>query len=222
MSDYEELKDLLLDVVEFFQDVTVYVFRSLCSIEWWSILAATLILKHFTIRPLLEDYYRKSFVRRQEVRRRRLRDTLNDPILLIGLERRLERIHKGHKQLVLENIQNLRILSETEISADDDTKGEEKRQTLRMILWSTSILSLLAIQAGVFTIDCFTWRHEYSLEHASRYHTDMCVGGIWSLAICFVHWVDNYCLYQKVYSVRRKHKPTKPTANDLEAPLLQN
>ena len=87
------------------------------------------------------------------MRRRRLRDTLNDPVLLAGL--RADYLGSGKDPERLEDAMGeLRAYSNEPVSADDDTKGEEKMQAIKS-LWRMTLLEIISIfllrNAIVFT-----------------------------------------------------------------------
>mmetsp|Transcript_13013 Transcript_13013/g.19744 ORF Transcript_13013/g.19744 Transcript_13013/m.19744 type:complete len:251 (+) Transcript_13013:56-808(+) len=94
---------------------------------------ATIGLKRTILRQRLEQCYKKSYAKRIRARRRRLRDMMNDPVLVLDLERRFDYHHPNDKQRVLQEMDALRTLANTEIKQEDENKGDERRRTTKSI-----------------------------------------------------------------------------------------
>lgn len=108
--------------------------------------SATLLIKRYFFRPVLESHLKKKYTARLRSRRRRLQELLRDPMLLVGLERELERRYNGDKRRIMTDLENLRLLTETEVTEEqDDCKGDEKQQAAYVLLIGTSVLSVITL-----------------------------------------------------------------------------
>ena len=108
--------------------------------------SATLLIKRYFFRPVLESHLKKKYAARLRSRRRRLQELLRDPTLLVGLERELERRYNGDKRRVMTDLENLRLLAETDVSEEPDChKGDEKQQAAYVLFVGTSILSVATL-----------------------------------------------------------------------------
>lgn len=135
MGFFQEVLDAVVDVCLY--GTGLY---RLGSWNLWIWLVSTILLKHQVVRPMLEKYGKKTAVERRRRKQRRLKDTLNDPVLVIGLEHKYMKFFKGDKQAALQAIDNLRDMAEKEIKEDDEPKGSEKRVAAEWLLLGTAIV----------------------------------------------------------------------------------
>lgn len=124
----------------------------LLSLTFWLLLVATMVLKQHVLLPRLEQHYKKTHAVRAQRRKRRLRDTLNDPVLALNLEEQLLRRWdiQGDRTKMLEAMQQIREMSEDTADAGEDsekggatTKGQEKYEAANAIFYGTIFASIL-------------------------------------------------------------------------------
>mmetsp|Transcript_12325 Transcript_12325/g.18924 ORF Transcript_12325/g.18924 Transcript_12325/m.18924 type:complete len:252 (-) Transcript_12325:246-1001(-) len=236
-----DLWESLLD----FRDIVISGLFAEDAISFWVVVFATIGLKRIFFRPCLEKKYKSSFARRQRLKQRRLRDTLNDPILVLGLEKRLDRQFDGNRKQVLEAMNQLRTKSEREVTDDDDSRGEEKRQAASVILRGTLAFCLFFIHfqsfAYLYSITTTTHRVDFSMSRRVEVNgsynggTDGKVEVLVQLAAFgIIHLGDSYLVYRNATQKPKRRGitvsraidriegggDTNATRCDLEEPLL--
>ena len=101
---------------------------------------STIGLKRKFLRPYLEKKAKANFVYKVRLRKRRLRETLNDPVLVSDLKRRI----RGTPDQVSQAIDRLRTMSEQEVDNNDDcSRGQEKKEAGSTIMFGTVLVALL-------------------------------------------------------------------------------
>lgn len=128
----------------------------LLSLSFWLTLVATLMLKQCVLLPRLEQHYKKTHAARAQRRKRRLRETLNDPVLALHMEEQLLRRRdiQGDRTKMLEAMQQIREMSQQDTADGDDqddewgkggatTKGQEKYEAANAIFYGTLLVSIL-------------------------------------------------------------------------------
>jgi hypothetical protein len=221
----EDLWDITLDCWD-------RILSKLCSKIFWILLFLTLILKHYVLRPWLENYYKETYATRQQRKKRRLRDALNDPVLVIDLENRFLQSFGGDKQKVLQAMEDLRnyagTTAETDDVADDDhdTKGEEKMQAAKS-MWTLTILASMGL-FGVLniaaTLDFGYWGME-GVEDECYEFGDSISFFLFSIA----HLLHSYVVLRRATKGRNR-RPSRSSKmqtetmenNTLEQPLLSS
>lgn len=146
-----------------------FVEASLSYIGWWVALIGSVLFKRCKLRPWLERHYKTTYIRRLQIRKRRLRDILNDPVLVLDLERSMEKQYKGNRKRVLEAIERLRQNAQADVPTDgedDDgedhdanTKGDSKKQAAKTIFYGTIAIGVsLHSILNIFGLDMdSTW-----------------------------------------------------------------
>ena len=187
--------------------------------------SATLLIKRYFFRPVFESHLKKKYAARLRSRSRRLQDLLCDQMLLAGLERQLERRYNGDKRRVMTDLENLRLLAETEvIEEQDNTKGDEKHQAAYVLLVGTSMLSVvvllsfsvynLILHMGMDFDSALTWQLRRDLCG------DMQTVDVFlpyaTYAFLFVHFVDSSAMVAMLPGARKKRLVTECTVVDVE------
>jgi len=137
-----DLMDSLLDLGDLVTDSLFPQQLSLwfCLVIWSMVFGSTIGLKRRFLRPYLEKKAKANFVYKVRLRKRRLRETLNDPVLVSDLKRRI----RGTPDQVSQAIDRLRTMSEQEVDNDDDcSRGQEKKEAGSTIMFGTVLVALL-------------------------------------------------------------------------------
>ena len=141
--------DLLLDFLECLQ--------SQLSVFFFVVLVGSLMGKQWYLRPWLEHYYKKAYAERSKVRKRRLRDTLNDPVLLVQIEENLLKRPDidGDRQKMLQALEEIRDHANRDTSAEGledkaTTKGYEKIEAANMILRATILIAIVGFCCSTY------------------------------------------------------------------------
>jgi hypothetical protein len=217
-----------MDLLDSMMDVgSCVVYSTLLSIAWWAaLMIGSVVLKRYNLRPWLERH----FVQRLQLRTRRLRDTLSDPVLVLDLERTMEKRYKGNRQRVLEAMEQLRQNAEAEVptnkgdSDDDDhdakTKGDEKKQAAKTIMYGTVVMAL-----SIHTIlNIFVSIIIQTIFQVIPSYCEMYGWSIECILFSLIHLIDSFMIYHDVHKMKRsrfaKESVASSSSEDLQE-LLQ-
>ena len=187
--------------------------------------SATLIIKRYFFRPVLESHLKKKYAAHLHSRRHRLHDLLSDPMLLVGLERELERRYNGDKQRVSLDLENLRLLAETQVTeVYEDTKGDEKEQAAYVMLIGTAILSVLILLLFSIYNLFVQMRMDFEAAFMLQLKQDLCgdkqtVDSFFPYAtyvFLLFHFVDCIIMVAMLPGIRRKRTVNGGSDHDVE------
>jgi hypothetical protein len=175
----------------------------LSAFGWWAALTGSVLFKRYKLQPWLERHYKTTYDQRLQLRKRQLRDTLNDPVLVLGLERSMEKKYEGNRKRILEAIEQLRQnAQEAELptggddSEDHDANknGNEKKQAAKKILSGTILIAVLWLNIFGFVHSFFTTR-----ESCDDLGELLMQCAFFSL----VHLVDSFMIYYHVHKKKQ-------------------
>ncbi|KAI2510639.1 hypothetical protein MHU86_3750 [Fragilaria crotonensis] len=187
--------------------------------------SATLLIKRYFFRPVLESHLKKKYAERLRSRRRRLQELLCDQMLLAGLERELERRYNGDKRRVMTDLENLRLLAETDVIEEhDNTKGDEKHQAAYVLLIGTSMLSVVVLLSLALCNLILHMGMDFDSAVTIQLRQDLC-GDMQTVdvflpyatyAFLLVHFVDSGAMVAMLPGARMKRLVTECTVVDVE------
>lgn len=206
----------------------------------WVLIGITVAVKRYWGLRRLQTHVQKSFVQRQRLRKRRLRDALNDPVLLLHFEDRLRKAHNGNEQRVLESIESLRVSAETPVSDQDDAK--DYRQDAAKLLMKGSLAVYLICIVAINLFDSRIMPYMESLPYDSQYsdREDQAYYGLYGLHYLpsgdcalyqdmiryhfffLIHILDGYFIYRKAHTRNKFASRKPPRENDVKEPLLSS
>jgi hypothetical protein len=191
-----------MDLLDSIMDVGSCLASSLTSIGWLVALTGSVWLKRHKLRSWLERHYKTTHVQRLQLRKRRLRDTLKDPVLVLDLERSMEKKYKGNRKRVLEAMEQLRqkaAAAQTEVPTgadgneeekdhDAQTKGDEKKQAANTIMFGTIATAVLAHAM----LNIYGFQEWYTQALIIQY-----------FFFFLVHIIDSFVIYHQVHKQKR-------------------
>ena len=204
----------------------------LLSLKFILLVITAIVLKRKVLKPWLEKHLKRSLYQRRCLKQRQIKDSLNDPVLLVSLEHRYQQRYPGNPQRVLQAIDNLRNLAEQEISPEDDTKGEEKKMAARHLFIGTAVLFVLTMQPWMYFFgellarepNLGRWEEFFEPDIAfvedNIYKPpdgDAWAPFFWGTTFWAAHWLDSYRILRAAQSPRRR---SVSSPDPLQEPLL--
>ena len=207
MDFYNEILDLAVDLVDYLN----------FSIPFGILLVVSIVGKHYWLRPYVEKRLKQSTTLQkwQAMRNRQLHDMLQDPVLVEGIEQQLRKEYNNDMKQVLSAMDILRSTAATAAAgsstddsrdgglADSDepsnqqaysSRGEEKKEAVKIIFFGTVALSVLYLT--IFNI-ALSFPGPMRGYRPSDYDYDD--GDVQFQVYVFniVHFIDSYYLHRK-------------------------
>jgi len=215
-----DLMDSLLDLGDLVTDSLFPQQLSLwfCLVIWCLVFGSTIGLKRKFLRPYLEKKAKSNLVYKVRLRKRRLRETLNDPVLVSDLKRRI----RGTPDQVSQAIDRLRTMSEQEVDNNDDcSRGQEKKEAGSTIMFGTVLVALL-VGALNYVHVMMGWTRYISPEDIFHQPPEISTM-VQSFFFVLVQLGDSYLLYKNAVGKPKRRSVSRSIdkgGDDLLEPLL--